>query len=104
MVVGIDASGRTGARPDVLVGEEPMEIRASQPGGEAEQVSVTMRTPGHDFELAAGFLLTEGVVVTWGDVRRVQASPGAAPRRAASASFRLFRMSDEALFGTTEWT
>jgi len=49
-----------------------MEIRVAQPGGEPEQVSVTMRTPGHDFELAAGFLLTEGVVATRDDIRAVR--------------------------------
>ena len=42
---------------DTLAAEEPLEIRV---GGEA--VSVTMRTPGSDFELAAGFCLTEGLI------------------------------------------
>jgi len=42
---------------DYLVGEEPLEIRIGK-----RPISVTMRTPGHDFELAAGFLFTEGVI------------------------------------------
>lgn len=42
---------------DYLAGEEPLEIRIG-----ARPISVTMRTPGHDLELAAGFLLTEGVI------------------------------------------
>ncbi|MBI1896383.1 MAG: formate dehydrogenase accessory sulfurtransferase FdhD [Acidobacteria bacterium] len=49
---------------DELAAEEPLEIRI---GG--RPVSVTMRTPGHDQELAAGFLLSEGIVRARGDIQ-----------------------------------
>ena len=42
---------------DSLVAEEPLEIRVN-----GNPLSVTMRTPGNDLELAAGFLLTEGII------------------------------------------
>lgn len=45
-------------RPDTLAVEEPLEIRV-----DGEAVSVTMRTPGHDIDLALGFLTTEGADV-----------------------------------------
>jgi FdhD protein len=49
-------------RPDRLVTEEPLEIRISGPGQEPAPFVVTMRTPGNDFELAAGLACTEGIV------------------------------------------
>jgi FdhD protein len=63
--------GEARERPDHLATEEPMEIRAGGPGQEPLAVAVTMRTPGHDFELAAGFLLTEGVIRDREDVSTV---------------------------------
>jgi FdhD protein len=47
--------------PEQVATEEPMQIRVSGPGQPSVPLVVTMRTPGHDFELAAGFVLTEAV-------------------------------------------
>ncbi len=58
------------ARRDRLAAEEPMEIRVTDPAGLTSPVAVTMRTPGDDFALAAGFLVTQGVVAP-GSIRRV---------------------------------
>src|SRR5437763_1545165 len=69
--------------PDRLAAEEPMEIRVGGPGDEPTAVSVTMRTPGHDFELAVGFLRSEGVVTSDVDVASVRycdVPPGEAQR------------------------
>src|SRR5262245_49442196 len=55
------------ARPDTLVVEEPLEIRVN-----GTPVTVTMRTPGSDMELARGFLLTEGVIAGREDVLTVR--------------------------------
>ncbi len=49
--------GAPTTRPDTLAVEEPLEIRVN-----GRQLAVTMRTPGDDFELAAGFLVSEGVI------------------------------------------
>lgn len=56
---------------DRLATEEPLEIRLAWPGRPAERVAVTMRTPGHDFELATGFLFGEGVLSSADDLRTV---------------------------------
>jgi FdhD protein len=58
-------------RPDKLVTEEPMEIRVHGPGQEPQALAVTMRTPGHDFELAVGFCRTEGVLAGPDDLASV---------------------------------
>jgi len=59
---------------DLLATEEPLEIRlAYGPHGKMVQksISVTMRTPGNDFELATGFLYTEGIITSAADVAAV---------------------------------
>ncbi|MDN4161960.1 formate dehydrogenase accessory sulfurtransferase FdhD [Nocardioides abyssi] len=56
---------------DRLATEEPLEIRLAWPGSPARRVWVTMRTPGNDFELAAGWLVHEGLVQGSGHVASV---------------------------------
>ena len=49
-------------RDDLVVGEEPLQIRAAGPGQKPVNIAVTMRTPGFEKELAVGFLATEGLL------------------------------------------
>lgn len=65
-VLALRADERT-RRHDAVVGEEPLELRL-QRGGPAQTLAVTMRTPGNDFELAAGFLHSEGVIADRGEI------------------------------------
>ncbi|MGH3519037.1 MAG: formate dehydrogenase accessory sulfurtransferase FdhD [Haloechinothrix sp.] len=67
-------AGRHSARPDVLVVEEPLEIRV---GGRT--LAVTMRTPGRDVDLAVGFLLSEGVIGSPSDVVAARYCTGTGP-------------------------
>lgn len=62
------------ARPETLAVEEPLEIRVN-----GKPLTVTMRTPGSDVELAQGFLLTEGLVSRREDIAAVQYCNGAGP-------------------------
>ncbi|MDH4057255.1 MAG: formate dehydrogenase accessory sulfurtransferase FdhD [Cyclobacteriaceae bacterium] len=62
-------------KPDLLAIEEPLEIRIGYgPLGDRQQksISVTMRTPGHDFELSLGFLFTEGIIKSFEQVESVK--------------------------------
>jgi FdhD protein len=57
---------------DVLAVEEPLEIRLGLPGGSHRAISITMRTPGDDAELAAGFLFTEGILKSPDQIRQIR--------------------------------
>jgi FdhD protein len=69
----VTANG-TVTRPETLVVEEPLEIRVN-----GAAVTVTMRTPGSDVELAQGFLLTEGVIAGRSDVLTIRYCGGRGP-------------------------
>lgn len=58
-------------REDRVATEEPLEIRLTWPGRPARRLTVTMRTPGHDFELVAGFLVGEGIAEKRGHIHTV---------------------------------
>ncbi|MEU3482847.1 formate dehydrogenase accessory sulfurtransferase FdhD [Streptomyces sp. NPDC033754] len=64
--------GAVNTRPDTLVAEEPLEIRLN-----GRPIAITMRTPGDDFALAAGFLVSEGVLAAASDVRNIVYCAGA---------------------------
>lgn len=58
------------AKQDVVVTEEPLEIRLIA-GNDTQQLAVTMRTPGADFELATGFLYSEGIIESHEDITHI---------------------------------
>ncbi|MCC9705688.1 formate dehydrogenase accessory sulfurtransferase FdhD [Streptomyces sp. MNU76] len=64
--------GAVSTRPDTLVAEEPMEIRLN-----GKPLAITMRTPGDDFALAAGFLVSEGVLAERSDLQNIVYCAGA---------------------------
>jgi FdhD protein len=70
-VPGQSAPGQAVQRADLLAAEEPLGIRV---GGQA--VTLTMRTPGDDIELAAGFLVSEGAVRRRSDIARIRICSG----------------------------
>ena len=57
-------------KQDVVVTEEPLEIRLVA-GNDTQQLAVTMRTPGADFELATGFLYSEGIIQSHEDITHI---------------------------------
>ncbi|MFE6802548.1 formate dehydrogenase accessory sulfurtransferase FdhD [Streptomyces sp. NPDC057681] len=64
--------GQVSSRPDTLVAEEPLEIRLN-----GKPLAITMRTPGDDFALAAGFLVSEGVLGATEELRSIVYCAGA---------------------------
>jgi FdhD protein len=68
--VRVVEDGRARIRPDTLATEEPMELRLISDSLK-QTVAVTMRTPGADFELAAGFLYGEGIVSSPDDIEKI---------------------------------
>ena len=61
-VVESTSAGEDVDREDHVVAEEPLEIRVAWPGADPRRAWLTMRTPGSDFELAAGWAFHEGLV------------------------------------------
>ena len=95
VAIGVDGLVRR-TRADALATEEPLEIRVR--GGRltegAAQVAVTMRTPGADFELAAGFLFAEGIVRAAEDVAAI---------RYCTGGQQLFNVVNVVLSPSAEW-
>lgn len=65
-IIALDGDSRA-RRHDQIVGEEPLELRLIT-NGRSQTLAVTMRTPGNDFELAAGFVYNEGIVRDRNDI------------------------------------
>jgi FdhD protein len=61
---------QSSSRFEVVAGEEPLEIRLKTPS-QSQALAITMRTPGNDFELAAGWLLAEGVIDHIGTIKHI---------------------------------
>src|ERR1700728_4073460 len=94
-VLRVPVSGAADYRADLLAVEEPLEIRV-----DGEPLTVTMRTPGDDIDLAAGFLFTEGLLAGLEDVHEIRMCdenvaavtlrPGCARASAPAAAARNF--------------
>lgn len=80
--------GRVQRKQDYLAAEEPLEIRIGD-----HPLTVTMRTPGHDSELAAGFLFTEGLISRRSEVRGLACGEDSSePDRAKTDSANVVRV------------
>jgi FdhD protein len=89
------------SRSDQVAVEEPLEIRVEYGAGgtrETRRVSVTMRTPGQDFELAAGFLFSEDILQSRREVREISYCLDESPQEYNVLSVRL---RDEASFDSS---
>ncbi len=74
-ITKVSPEKKEAVQTDSLAVEEPLEIRLGFPKNgriEHKAISITMRTPGDDLELAAGFLFTEGIITTPEQVSRIR--------------------------------
>jgi FdhD protein len=98
------SNGVRKSRRDVVATEEPLEIRI-EAGGVSKKVAVTMRTPGHDFELAAGFLFAEGIISGIDDVATLGYCVGpdksTQEYNVVSVDLRAATLTDHAVFDRT---
>jgi FdhD protein len=77
-ILKVQSAGENQSVQDILAVEEPLEIRLVYGPAENRQtksISITMRTPGNDFELATGFLFTEGIVNHYEEISKIYHSP-----------------------------
>ena len=97
-ILAIASTGALQAGEDELAVEEPLEIRVQGPDQDMVRVAVTMRTPGHDSELAVGFLYTEGLIRSGADLLDVSAGrPGSTMRPCNVVTVRLAHAFDPAV-------
>ncbi|MFN7944544.1 MAG: formate dehydrogenase accessory sulfurtransferase FdhD [Blastocatellia bacterium] len=74
-VQSLSGDAQTTVRRDLLAVEEPLEIRlgfATEDNFAHKSISITMRTPGSDFELATGFLFTEGIITSADQIEQIR--------------------------------
>lgn len=79
--------GRREELPDPVAIEEPLELRL-RAGEESSPLAVTMRTPGHDAELAAGFLYAEGIIESAADVVAIRDADACGVENAVEITLR----------------
>jgi FdhD protein len=98
--VRIRRAGEAGEQDDVVAVEEPLEIRlayAANGSRRQQSISITMRTPGDDVELAVGFLLGEGIIGGPGSVERAYGCGPPAPGSGAQNVVRVDLTDDTAV-------
>jgi FdhD protein len=92
-IVAVEGDGLE-VRADIVVAEEPLEIRAAGPGQDPVAVAITMRTPGDEDELAIGFLRTEGLIEGHEVVRTEVGNPATQSAPDDTITVRLSRAFD----------
>lgn len=91
-------NGQISTRPDTLVAEEPLEIRLN-----GKPLAITMRTPGDDFALATGFLVSEGVLGHGDEVATIAYCAGAVTAPAEELVDEGDAASEAGVSGTVVW-